>query len=157
MKRFQFTLEAVRTVRQQAEQRAWLNYARLVRRHQQEEQRLRQAEQDARAAWHEARERMGSGIAGLELERLSAYARLAEQRRRNCAAAVAASHRALEEGMRQCREARQHCEVVEIYYRKQLGNYQRAEFLEDQKLLDEMGQRGGLRRAGLSVKDESNP
>ncbi len=150
MKPFQFTLEAVRTLRQQAEQRAWLHLARLLRRHGEEQDKLRQAELEAGAAWREA-QRLGAGvIAALELQRLTGYARLAEQRRRNGVEAVAASQRALDEAGRQCREARRQCELVESFYRKQKTNYQRAACVEEQKMLDELGRRNGSLLTSLS-------
>jgi len=146
MKPFRFTLEAVRTLRQQAEQRAWLHFARLLRRHLEEQDQLRQAAQEAGAAWREAQRRGAGAMPALELQRLTAYARMAEQRRRNGVEAVAASQRALDEAARLCREARRQCELVETYHRKQKTNYQRAVFVEEQKMLDELAKRNSSLR-----------
>lgn len=152
MKRFVFTLEAVRTVRLQAEQRASLHYARTLRRHQEELERLKRAESEARAAWQEARSRLENTITGLDLERLSGYARLVEQRRKACAEAVAASQRTLDEAGQKWLEARRQCELVETYYRKQRANYDRALLVEEQKLLDEVASRSGSLLGNLSFE-----
>ena len=152
MKRFVFTLEAVRTVRQQAEQRASLHYARTQRRHQEELDRLQRAEAEARAAWQEARSRLENPIAALDLERLSRYARLVEQRRKACAEAVATSQRTLDEAAQKWLEARRQCELVETYYRKQRADYDRALLVEEQKLLDEVASRSGSLLGNLSFE-----
>jgi flagellar export protein FliJ len=152
MKPFRFTLEAVRTLRQRAEQRAWLHYARLVRRHFEAQDQLRQAECEAGAAWQEAQRRGAGALAALELHRLTAYARQTEQRRHDCVATVAACQSAVDEAARLCREARRQCELVETYYRKQKTNYQRDVFVEEQKILDELAKRNGSLLTGLSYE-----
>ena len=152
MKRFVFTLEAVRTVRRQAEQRASLAYARTLGRHQEQLAKLRRASAAAEAAWQEARSRFGGAIAALELDRLAGHARQAEEARGRCAAAAAESQRALEEAAQHWREARRQCELVETYFRKQRANYDRALCVEEQKMLDELANRSGGLRTSLSFE-----
>lgn len=145
MKRFRFTLQAVRAAREREELRAIEVYWKAAARQQECRLRLDEAESILEQAGQEFRERTARGVSGASLQQLQSHYLERELRKKNCERALAECASALAQASDQLVTARQRREVVEKYYEHQRSRYLQEARLEESKLLDEFGlrQRGG--------------
>lgn len=141
MKPFKFTLQAVRTLRQRQEQKARERYARALLTQREAQTRLKQVEAELEQAWSQITHQLPGGLPAANLSQLHAYAQSVEERRREHAAILAALSQALQKTAEEWRAARRESEVVEKCRLTQVAAYQRRVLAEEQKVLDELGNR----------------
>ena len=142
MKTFQFTLEAVRTVRQRQENEALELYARalLARQHALDalediHQRIGQND------FARTRQLLTSGCTAAQAAQAQNYHRTLEKLRDDGVVALGQAERRVNTASKAMLAARQQREMVEVYREKQHAVHQRLELREEQKILDEFALR----------------
>jgi flagellar FliJ protein len=150
MRRFQFTLEPLHTLRTRAEQSAQESYGRAVTARQQAIERLRAARTRCEAVWS-AREALLEGRASVgELDQAHSYCRSVEETVAACESAVLQSQRVVEEAWQKLLEARQSREVVDKVKQRQRDRYDRDVAVDEQKTLDELAQQRAMTRGCMA-------
>lgn len=141
MKRFRFTLEAVRTVRQRQEQDAMDQFARTLLARQQAVERLEAVQQRLTAGFHELRHLLSSGCEAATAAQMQAYHRALEKQRDECLAAVGLAERRVNAAFNVMLMARRQREIVDKGREKQQASYQREIAREEQKFQDDLAGR----------------
>jgi flagellar protein FliJ len=142
MKAFRFSLQALKTLRQQQENVALEQYAAAMRARQQAEDRLLLAQQEQQQAWAQWQNQLNTGCPAGELVASQDYARLLEIRRQECQAALHTAQESLRLAWERLLLARQKREAVDKFYARQRERYARECQRQEQKALDEMAHRG---------------
>src|SRR5438552_1137789 len=144
MKRFQFNLQAVLTLRQREEQKAMEAYARELLGRQQALVRLGEIEAELDQARTEWRQDAKDGCSAFKLVQAQlGHTRLSERRNlcvRNLSEAERRTHAALAAML----EGRQQRRIVDKYYDKRRAEYDRNVIAMEQKESDELAGRGRL-------------
>jgi flagellar export protein FliJ len=130
MKRFHFTLQAVRTLRQRQEHAALEQYAHT-------------AQREIDAGWRELRDMLGQGCVAASAVRAQEYHTVLAARRDQCAAALAVADRRMTAAMTAMTQARQQREIVEAHFTKQKTRHERQVIQNEQKMLDDLASRRG--------------
>lgn len=143
MKPFQFTLEALRTLRQRQEQKALEVYAQALLARQQAMDRLKSAQHELDVASQGFNELMEAGCTALEAARASDYQRVLVWCRDDCAKALSTAERRVNATLQTVLAARKQCEIVEKFFEKQKARHERGLALAEQKLLDDLASRRG--------------
>src|SRR2546423_15712262 len=95
MKKFQFTLQALLTLRERQEQLALQHYSQLLAAWEKAQKKANAAERDLEAAWSEMQEKTLTGCPAFELDQLQRYCRTVQERKQLCdEAALAARNKA---------------------------------------------------------------
>jgi len=141
MKKFRYSLEAVRTVREHRERAAIEEYGKAAMAHRQAMAVLAQEEQRLESVRSEIRARGVSGIAGRELAHLREGYQTLEVRRRQQEQVVASTLSALTRASENCTRARREREVVEKHFQQHRARHAQKERQEELKFLDELGTR----------------
>ena len=141
MKKFRFTLEAVRVLRQRQEQDAMDQYARTLVARQQALERLEAVQQQLSAGWQELRQALERGCPAAEATRMQEYHRLLEKRRDECLSALGLAERRVNAAFAAMLAARQQREIVDKSFEKQKAQHQRERAQDEQKLLDDLAGR----------------
>lgn len=141
MKRFQFTLEAVRIVRQRHEQEAMELYARALLARRQAMDRLDAVQRDLNAACQELRSLFASGGAASKAAQAHDYQRTVEKRRDDSAIELSLAERRLNAALQGMLNARRQREIVDKAYERQKSHHQRGQSRREQKLLDDLAGR----------------
>lgn len=147
MKRFRFTLQALLTVRQRAEQLAQERYAARIANQERARKALNLAEATLATAATTLRQQMGRGLLAAELAQRHTHLRTLEWSRAQAEEGCRSASRAVEPALREMLEARRRREAVEQFRRRQLQRHDREVQREDNRLLDEFA----LRRATPSL------
>lgn len=138
MKRFQFKLQAVLTLRQRAEQAALETYSRSIQARQDAASRLAQAEMalsDARRQWlHE----LADGCPAVRAAQSLQFCRLLEDRKREADQAVHAADQHLHHASQEMLAARQQREAVEKFLARQRERHERLLREEERRLIDDL-------------------
>jgi flagellar export protein FliJ len=138
MKTFQFSLEAVRTLRQRQEQTALEQYAKAVQDCHQANAHLQSVQKQIESTWLELQTHVQAGAPSDLLQKLQSFCTVLDARRVDAEKAIetakAAAHRAWEALL----TARQHREAVDKFYEHQRLRHDRALQREDQRTLDEL-------------------
>jgi flagellar FliJ protein len=140
MKRFQFKLQAVLTLRLRAEQEALANYAHAIQAGRAAREKLAEAETelcDARRCWLNA---LADGIPAARAAQMRAHSHWLEERKERCEQAVRLAEVELEQASRRMVFARQQREAVEKHLANQREQYDRALAGEERKLIDDLVQ-----------------
>lgn len=137
MKAFQFTLEAVRTVRQRQENEALENYARALLLRQQVLDKLEATQVRIQDHFARMRQWLSEGGAASQAAHAQAYHRSLERIRDDCVAVLGQAERRVNAALQAMLAARQQREIVDVYREKQQAVHQRAVLREEQKALDE--------------------
>lgn len=148
MKRFRFTLDAVRTVRQQQEQKAMEAYAASLMAKQQAMRQLEEAERELDSAYQDLRNRMEKGCDAAAATQAIRHQRELVKKRDGCTDALSVAERRLNISHQKMLEARQQREVTDKFYDNQKQKYQREELRVEQKLLDELAGRRAVSHSG---------
>jgi flagellar export protein FliJ len=137
MKAFRYTLEAVRTVRQRQERDALENYARalLIRRRALDV--LEEVDESIGRDYAQMRRLLAGRCTAAQAAQAQAYHRSLETKRDGCLATLGRAERGVNAACKAMLAARQHREMVDVFRQKQHAVYQRKEFREEQKILDE--------------------
>jgi flagellar export protein FliJ len=141
MKPFQFTLEAVRILRQRQEQLAMEQYARVLLSRQQAVQRLEAAERQIQTAMQEIRELTVRGCTASKAAHAQEYQRALEMHRTDCVRALELAERRANAGLNAMLQARREREIVDKFFDKQKARHLREQGRAEQKLLDDLASR----------------
>lgn len=141
MKRFHFTLEAVRIVRQRHEQEAMELYAKALLGRRQAMDRLDSVQRELNAACQELRTLFTNGGTASKAAQAHDYQRTVEKRRDDCAVELSLAERRVNAALQGMLNARRQREIVDKAYERQKANHQRGQSRREQKLLDDLGVR----------------
>jgi flagellar export protein FliJ len=142
MKAFRFRLQAVLTLREQAEHEAQQLCARAYAAVESAEARLRSADAAITAADDLRRTHLASGTRASQLEQLRIYAVLLHERRVLVARELTEARRRAEEARRQLLAATQRREALERLRLRQRRTHDYQAARAEQKLLDELAGQG---------------
>ena len=144
MKRFQFNLQAVLTLRQREEQNAMELYAKELLARQQALVRLGEVETELDQARTEWRQSAANGCSAFKLVQAQlSYTKLSE-RRDFCARSLAEAERRTNTALAAMLEGRQQRRIVDKYYDKRRAEFDRNLITMEQKESDELAGRGRL-------------
>ncbi len=154
MKRFRFTLEALLRLRQRHEKQALQQYGQAMIAQREAARRLADAEADCESNWVVFREQIMDGAPAAYVAQLQGYCHWLEECKR-------VNARALEQADQVCRQrwsklllARRAREVVDKLLVQQRDRYERELMREEQKQIDEMGNRRLLASALQGMNEE---
>ncbi|MGA2540484.1 MAG: flagellar export protein FliJ [Verrucomicrobiota bacterium] len=143
MKAFQFTLQAVQTLRHRQEQQAMETYVHALLARQQVLDRLETVRDQIRRNQREMNRLLLSATAASPLAQASQYERALEDQQAQHVVALALAERRVQNTFQAMLTARQRRKIVENLRVKQHAHHQRAEWREEQKLLDDLASRRG--------------
>lgn len=152
MKKFRFTLQAVRTLRQRQEQVALEQYAQALLAHRQTLEKLEAVQHELQMLWTQWQEKLAAGLPAVQLAQLQAYVYTVQERQREGEKAVAASLRRVNHQSKELLRARQQREVVDRYFEQRKQRYDRELEAAEQKLLDELAGQSGLAQTLLNCQ-----
>ena len=138
MKRFEFKLQAVLTLRQRAEQGALAQYARAIQHRQAVVARFEEAEMalsEARRQWLNV---LADGCPAARAAQVLGYCHLLEERKRQCEQTLNLAEVELNQASQRMLHARQQREAVETFHEGQRERYDRKVREEEQKLMDDL-------------------
>jgi flagellar FliJ protein len=138
MKRFEFKLQAVLTLRQRAEQAALEKYGRAIQSRQAAAERLAAADMElseSRRLWLNA---LADGCPAAQAAQTQAFCRGLEESRRQLDEALHVADVELQRSSQHMLLARQHREAVEKYLERQRDEYDRLLRIEERKMLDDI-------------------
>lgn len=142
MKAFRFRLQAVLTLREQAEQAAQQHLARALTVVEQAARRVREAETAIAGCEDLRRQRLAAGARAAELEQYRRYGSLLEERRTLLARELGEAQRKAEAARHQLMEATQRREALDRLRARQRQAQEYAAGREEQKALDDLARRG---------------
>jgi flagellar export protein FliJ len=142
VKSFHFRLQAVLTLREQAEHEAQLQCARARAAVESAQARLQSADAAIAAADDLRQTHLATGARASQLEQMRVYSVLLQERRAQVARELAEAHRRAEEARRQLLAATQRREALERLRSRQRRAYDYQAARAEQKLLDEMSGQG---------------
>jgi flagellar export protein FliJ len=142
MKAFRFRLQAVLTLREQAEQTAEQRCARAYAAVEAAAARVRSAEAEIDAAEQAHRAQLAAGPRAGQLEQLRLYAGFLHERRRQLARELAETRRRADEARRQLLLATQQREALERLRGRQQRAHDYQSARAEQQTLDELVGRG---------------
>lgn len=155
MKAFHFRLEAVLSLRQQAEQAAQQRSAEAQRAVQNALAQLDAAEATLLAAQHQRLSSLGTGCQVMLLEQLRAYEIVLRERRALRARELAVAREQAEKAQVQLIKATQEREALEHLRDRQRRTHAYEAARGEQKALDEMSARKSLLACALQVESKS--
>lgn len=142
MKRYEFKLEAVLTLREQSEQTAQQAFARALGAVEAAAGRLRTSEAAISSLAHLRQERLAAGLPARELDQIRCHGLVLEELRKRLAQELESSRRQAEEARLRLVKATQQREALENLRERQRRAYEYETARTDQKLLDELSARG---------------
>ena len=153
MKRFEFRLQAVLTLRQRAEQEAMEHYGHAIRHREAAAACLRTREEelsDTRRRWLNE---LSDGCPAVQAAQTLAYCHLLEDSRAQAERDLAQADARLSQASERMLAARQHREAVENLLQHQRAEHEALVRLEEQKMLDDLvGRRSPVSAAGRLVQ-----
>ena len=144
MKPFQFTLEAVRTVRQRQEHNAMDQYARALLTRRQALERLDAIQRELNDGWKDLRGKLAAGCAASQAAQAHEYHRAVAKRRDEAITTLGVAERRVNAALQAMLTARQQRKIVDKSFEKQKAQHLREQFRTEQKLLDDLGGRRPL-------------
>ena len=138
MKKFRFTLQAVLTLRQRAEQAALESYGRALRARAAAQPPLAEVAAELPAVWALWRAQLDGGCPAAEAAQTRSYCGALEERKTKCEAALHLAERELDAASRTLLKARQGREAVEQLQSAQHERHARALRLEERKEIDDL-------------------
>jgi flagellar export protein FliJ len=157
MKRFRSSLDAVMTVRQQAEQKAGEKLARALDAREGAAAQLRHVVRNQQQWWVERQQHLAAGCLAGTLQHLSGGDRWFRERREQAEHALRLADTALAEARAGFHAAKRELEAVEKYLANQRARHHALVVREEQKVLDETASRPRSRSWDLNhAKDVSN-
>jgi flagellar export protein FliJ len=153
MKAFQFTLQAVRTVREREERRTLQQYSQALRLLDEAKQKLDSAEKELETGWRELRQaRATQGPA--EMMRLQDYCQTVEKRLTECRQALALAKSNAGRAFLKYLTAHQKRVLVEKHWENQKKRHDEEQRRREQKALDELARRGPRPDSSLGLDSE---
>ena len=141
MKRFQFSLQSVRVLREQRERAAQQRYAAALRVCEEAAFQLHAASEELAAGWDALCQELAAGVTATRLVRTRAWCSVLEARHQERDAALKAASQAMNGAWRDMMLARRDREAMDRYHDKCRRAYDREAQRESQKQLDELGLR----------------
>ena len=138
MKRFEFKLQAVLTLRQRAEQTELEKYSRAIQSRQAAADRLAEAEMElseGRRLWLNA---LADGCPAVRAAQMLGFCHLLEERKRQCEQTLNLADVELNQASQRMLFARQQREAVENFLSRQRERYDRQLLEEEQKMIDDL-------------------
>src|SRR5262245_24288299 len=138
MKRFQFKLQAVLTLRQRAEQTALVRYSRAIELRRAAADQLAETEialAEARRQWLHA---MADGCPAVRAAQMLAFCHLLEDRKKQSEHTLHAADLELNDSSQLMLLARQQREAVEKFLARLRDRYERQLRIEEHKLIDDL-------------------
>ena len=141
MKGFRFSLQAILTLRQEAEQAAQRQYALRLTAVQAAEARLAALDQEVQGVWARREKALAQGVQAHEVEALGSYgAGLAEQRK-TLVTEVQKARDAAHLAWQQLLRASQERETLDRYRKRRRLEFDQAQARAEQKMLDDLAGR----------------
>jgi flagellar FliJ protein len=138
MKRFEFKLQAVLTLRQRAEQAELEKYSRAIQNRQAAADRLTESEMElseARRQWLNA---LADGCPAVRAAQMLGFCHLLEERKRQCEQTLNRADVELNQASQRMLLARQQREAVEKFLSRQRERYDRLLREEERKMIDDL-------------------
>lgn len=154
MKRFEFKLQAVLTLRQRTEQLALESYSRALQGRQAAADRLVEVGMElseARRQWLNA---LADGCPAVRAVQMQAFCHALEARRKECEHALHLAELELSQASQRLLLARQQREAVERYQARQRAEYEQQLRIEERKLIDDLV---GRRPSPVSFSGRATP
>jgi flagellar FliJ protein len=143
MKKFRFSLQSIREIREAQEQAAQRAYGDATRECESAVARLMVLEEDLRGSWQTMRN--WSGLRVDELRHGRAWCCVLEEKQKELTADVSRAQRKVDETHAQLVAATRRRESMDRLFRKQHSVHQRNVLVEEQKFLDELATRRAWR------------
>ena len=147
MKPFRFSLQPIRVLREQKEQKAQQAFSKAMQLYDDAAFQLKTASEELLAGWNAFRQETSTGVDAMQLTRTRAWCNLLELRQKERAEAVQRAKKAMEASMREMMVATRDREAIDNYRDKRKAAYDLDVQREEQKALDELG----LRRVSLTT------
>ena len=157
MKRFHFTLQPIRTLREQKEQAAQQKYAQAVRACEDAARRLGETTRALQSGWTVLGEELARGSAATQLARVRAYCVVVEERQKADQAALDQAQQTARQVWQQLVLAMRDREVMDHFHDKQRRAYDREVQRGEQKILDDLAARLTLAVGAWSRSSPSTP
>lgn len=141
MKPFRFSLQPIRVIREQKEQKAQKAFGDAMRLYDDAAFQLQTASDELVAGWNALCREMGSGVHASQLTKTRAWCNVLELRQKERAEALQRAKRAMEAAMQQMLLATRDREAIDNYHDKRRSEYERDVQRHEQKELDELGLR----------------
>jgi flagellar export protein FliJ len=141
MKPFRFSLQPIRVLREQKEQKAQQTFADAMRVCDEAAFQLKAASEELVAAWNAMCHEMSAGVNASQVTRSRAWCNVLELRQKERAAALQHAQRAMETAVQQMRLATRDREAIDKYRAKRRQAYDHDVQRDEQKTLDELGTR----------------
>src|SRR5882672_5599331 len=138
MKPFHFSLQPLRVLREQQERAAQQQYAAALRACEAAAGQVQTASAELTACWTNLRDKMASGVAGLELLRARAWCNVLELRLKERAAGLEQARLAVDSAWKDMLRATRDRETLDRYRDKRRAAHDRQAQREEQKNLDEL-------------------
>jgi flagellar export protein FliJ len=138
MKKFQFSLQPLRTLREHKEEVARERYAGALRNCEQAAARVQVASTELSGCWSSLREKLAAGVGGNDLLRTRAWCNVLEMRVKERASALEEARRAVDAVWQDLMQTTRDREALDRFHDKRRAAYDRDVQHEDQKLMDEM-------------------
>jgi flagellar FliJ protein len=138
MKRFEFKLQAVLTLRQRAEQAALEKYSRAIQHRQGAATQLEEAEMElsqARRQWLNA---LADGCPAARAAQMLGFCHMIEERKRQCEQTLTLAEVELNQASQKMLFARQQREAVETFLSRQRERYDRQLQDDERKMIDDL-------------------
>ncbi len=153
MKRFEFKLQAVLTLRQRAEQAAMEKYSRAIMHRQAAASAVESAEMElseTRRQWLNA---LADGCPAAQAVQMLGYCHLMEERKRQCEQTLNLAEVELNQSSQRMLFARQQREAVETCLRQARERHDQELRVEERKLIDDLVGR----RSPVSLSNPATP
>ena len=151
MKRFRFSLQAVRELREAEERAAQKTYADAVRRCEEAALQLMLLERDLQNVWHGLRHHALAGMRADQLRHARAWSCVLEEKQKELAALLAAAQKHLDGVHDQLLTATRRREMLDRLFQQKRRGHEREVQVEEQKFLDEQATRRAWEPAALEV------
>jgi len=138
MKRFEFKLQAVLTLRQRSEQAALEKYSRAIQHRQSAADKLMESEMElseARRQWLHA---LADGCPAARAAQMLGFCHLLEERKRLCEQTLSLADVELNQASQRMLLARQEREAVETFLARQRQRHDRQLLEEERKWMDDL-------------------
>lgn len=156
MKPFRFSLQPVRVLREQKEQKAQKLFGDAKRACDEAALQLKAASDELVQAWNTLCRDMSTGVNAAQLAKSRAWCNVLELRQKERAEALQRARRAMDAAMKQMLLATRDREAIDNYHDKSRRSYDHAAQREEQKTLDELGVRGATTAGALNGSHRIN-
>ncbi|MBC8095355.1 MAG: flagellar export protein FliJ [Akkermansiaceae bacterium] len=156
MKPFRFSLQPLRVIREQKEQKAQKAFGDALRLCDEAAFQLQASSDELVAAWTTLCREVTKGVNASEIMRSRSWCNVLELRQKDHAEALQQAQRSMEAALLQMRLATRDREAIDNYHDKRRGVYDLEVQRDEQKNLDEVGLRRTGAGAGFSQLHRTN-